>query len=152
MRDRSGAAAENGSIKVISHVEQLQLSACARNSGDKLWCATCHDPHSQPTNSAQYFRDRCLSCHGQALLQTHAKPANDCVSCHMPKRRAKDGAHSVFTDHFIARIPQPDTLNPAPVSPVEKLVAWHEPAVFWPKENLGWQTLSSAYFSIQNRY
>jgi len=137
VRDRSGAAAEKGSIKVISHVEQLQQSACARNSSGKLWCATCHNPHSQPTSPAQYFRDRCLTCHGQALLQTHAKPVDDCVSCHMPKRRAKDGGHSVFTDHFIARVPQPDTLSPTPVPPVEKLVAWHEPAGGLAQRNLG---------------
>ena len=34
-------------FKVISHAEQLALSACARNSQGKLWCGTCHDPHAQ---------------------------------------------------------------------------------------------------------
>src|SRR6266481_1791170 len=43
----TGHAASDPSIKVISHVEQLALSACARQSGGKLWCGTCHDPHQQ---------------------------------------------------------------------------------------------------------
>ena len=34
-------------FKVISHAEQLALSACARGSQGKLWCGTCHDPHPQ---------------------------------------------------------------------------------------------------------
>lgn len=42
---RAGARA----FKVISHEEQLALSACARNSAGKLWCGTCHDPHPQNT-------------------------------------------------------------------------------------------------------
>ncbi len=36
-----------GAFKVISHVEQLALSACARNSNGHLWCGTCHDPHNR---------------------------------------------------------------------------------------------------------
>ena len=35
--------AENGAggdFKVISHAEQLARSACARNSGRKMWCGT----------------------------------------------------------------------------------------------------------------
>ncbi len=37
-----------GTFKVISHVEQLAMSACARNSRGQLWCGTCHDPHNKP--------------------------------------------------------------------------------------------------------
>ena len=137
VRDRSGESAGDGSIKVISHVEQLALSKCALKSEHKLWCATCHNPHQKPTNPTRYFRERCLSCHGQAILQTHAKPVDDCVSCHMPKRKAKDGAHSVFTDHFIARAPAADAVNPSPEAPVDKLVAWHEPAGALAQRNMG---------------
>ena len=43
-------------LKVVSHAEQLALSACARNSGGKLWCGTCHNPHERPAQAAQYSR------------------------------------------------------------------------------------------------
>jgi Tetratricopeptide repeat len=119
------AAQSSGqSIKVVSQAEQLALSKCARASGDKLWCGTCHNPHDKPTQPAVYFRERCLSCHAATLEASHAAPGRDCVACHMPKLPAKDGGHTAFTDHRIARTSgttlesaQPDTL-----------AAWREPA------------------------
>jgi len=62
-----------GSIKVVSHVEQLALSICMQRSGTRMWCGSCHDPHEKPVNTKQYFRDRCLACHGDSLLRTHPK-------------------------------------------------------------------------------
>jgi hypothetical protein len=133
VRDTRAGPAE-ASIKVISHAEQLALSACARHSGAKLWCGTCHDPHAQPADPVSYFRRRCLECHGQALLETHAKPADNCIGCHMPKREARDGAHTPFTDHLIARVPRPGTSeNPA----LTKLRAWREPSGVLAVRNLG---------------
>ena len=41
-------------FKVISHVEQLALSMCARKSNGKLWCGTCHDPHNDPLQPVQF--------------------------------------------------------------------------------------------------
>src|SRR5579863_5920592 len=81
-------------FKVISQVQQLAMSACARKSGGRLWCGTCHDPHQQPAHAAAYFRSRCLSCHGSALLKTHPKPNEDCIGCHMPRRPVTDGGHT----------------------------------------------------------
>jgi hypothetical protein len=137
VRDASDPALLKGPIKVISHAEQLALSACARKSAGKLWCGTCHNPHEQPENSAKYYRERCLSCHGNTILQTHALPAGDCISCHMTRRKAKDGAHTVFTDHRIARIPQAADDNSSATPPVGKLVAWHEPPGSLAVRNLG---------------
>lgn len=131
VRDTRNAASD-ASIKVISHVEQLALSACARESGGKLWCGTCHDPHSQAQQSVKYYRERCLACHGEKSLKTHAKPAENCTACHMPGRKAKDGAHTVFTDHRIAR--SQGAQNGAPTG---KLVAWHEPRGALALRNLG---------------
>jgi len=96
-----------GAFKVVSQAQQLALSMCARKSQGKLWCGTCHDPHVQPKDPTSYFRDRCLSCHGPALLKTHPKPNQDCIGCHMPRRPVTDGAHTVFTDHRITRRPPP---------------------------------------------
>lgn len=115
---RAGARA----FKVISHVEQLALSACARNSQGKLWCGTCHNPHPQAAPTSQTYNARCQSCHQGKLPASHPAAAN-CVSCHMTRRQAQDGGHTVFTDHRIARRPVPD--QPGPQS--EELVAWREP-------------------------
>src|SRR6516165_7007656 len=54
-----------GVFKVISHVEQLAVSSCAQNSGGRLWCTTCHNPHEALVQSIAYYRSRCLSCRGQ---------------------------------------------------------------------------------------
>ena len=126
-----------GSIKVISQAEQLAMSVCARRSAGKLWCGTCHNPHEKPENVAQYYRARCLSCHGEQLVKTHAKPDDDCVSCHMPKRQARDGAHTAFTDHRITRIPVPDNAKSDSFQPASKLAPWHEPAGNLALRNLG---------------
>ena len=41
----------------------------------------------------------------------------------MTRRQAQDGGHTVFTDHRIARRPEPDEAAPQP----ENLVAWRRP-------------------------
>ncbi len=129
--------ARPGALRVISQVQQLALSTCARQSEGKLWCGTCHDPHLQPSNPKTYFREKCLSCHGAALLKTHAKPNLDCIGCHMPRRPVTDGAHTVFTDHRIARRPPPAHGTATHVDDVTSLVAWHEPAGTLAQRNLG---------------
>jgi predicted CXXCH cytochrome family protein len=52
-------------LKVIDHFEGLWNSRCKRVSADRLWCGTCHDPHSvpSPAQRAEFFRQKCLSCH-----------------------------------------------------------------------------------------
>lgn len=123
-------------LKVVSQVQQLALSTCARASGGKLWCGTCHDPHLQPANPKAYFRDRCLSCHGTTQLKTHAKPKQDCIGCHMPRRPVTDGAHTVFTDHRIVGRPSPANGNKAGNESLS-IVAWREPPGALAQRNLG---------------
>jgi Tetratricopeptide repeat/Cytochrome c554 and c-prime len=98
-------------LRVTSHVENLAQSACKRASGDKLWCGTCHDPHTVPeaAEKAAYFRGKCLSCHqtrdcraSQAVRQANG---DNCTACHMPRGPANDIQHVVFTDHSIRRKP-----------------------------------------------
>ena len=115
---RAGARA----FKVISHAEQLALSACARNSRGRLWCGTCHDPHPRAAPTSQTYSARCQTCHQGRLAKSHPADTN-CVSCHMTRRRAQDGGHTVFTDHRITRRPEPD----GPVPQPEDLVAWRDP-------------------------
>lgn len=131
-------------IKVISHSEQLALSLCARRSGGKLWCGTCHDPHQKPANPVAYFRDRCLSCHAATLPKSHATPEQGCTSCHMPQAPAKDGGHTAFTDHRIQRRPEPGLeVAAAGVDPT----AWREPAADLQVRNLA---LARVTLGLQN--
>jgi tetratricopeptide (TPR) repeat protein len=122
-----------GAFKVISHVEQLALSACARRSGGRLWCGTCHNPHDEPLEPVKFYRSRCLSCHQASFPTSHPSKDSDCVSCHMPRRAAKDGGHTAFTDHRIQRRPErePD------LSGDPSLVAWREPPPDLKERNLG---------------
>jgi len=154
-RDPAGSTA----LRVVSQVEQLAFSRCARESGGKMWCGSCHDPHEQPADPETYFRARCLACHGIALVKSHpirfarGKPQsnNDCIGCHMPRRPVTDGAHTVFTDHHIARrsagVPpalapvqshdeKEGRANGTPALPGE-LVAWHDPPPALAERNLG---------------
>ena len=103
----SGAPAE---MKVTSHVEKLAESRCKIESGDRLWCGSCHNPHSRPTSDqkASYFRNKCLGCHSGAVsctasAQLRASSDNRCVDCHMPKTPVINVAHAVYTDHSIPR-------------------------------------------------
>ena len=112
-------------FKVISHAEQLALSACAHNSQGKLWCGTCHDPHPYVTPTSATYNGRCQACHQGKMPKSHPTATN-CVSCHMTRRPAQDGGDTVFTDHRITRRPNADA--PADTAPLsEDLAAWRDP-------------------------
>src|ERR1051326_1231440 len=100
-----------GERAATDHSEQLARSKCKLASGDRMWCGTCHDPHSQPSEAsrAETYRARCLQCHEQKPCRLPAEVrtarGNDCASCHMPKSRSREGEHVVYTDHTISRRP-----------------------------------------------
>jgi len=134
-------------LTIISQSQQLALSQCALKSGDKLWCGTCHNPHALPKEPVAYYRDRCLNCHGAALLNTHPKPNQDCFGCHMPRMPVGRGAHTIFTDHRIA-IYTPQELaglrsastgngSAAPTDRNDELAPWHNPPQHFAERNLG---------------
>lgn len=112
---RAGSASQR---KVTSHAENLAQSSCKRASGDKLWCGTCHDPHTvpAPAQKAAYFRSKCLTCHQTSSCRASqaSRQANgdDCVACHMPQNPVSDVEHVVFTDHSIQRRPAPASSSP----------------------------------------
>jgi tetratricopeptide (TPR) repeat protein len=112
-------------LRVTSHVENLAQSACKRASGEKLWCGTCHDPHSVPgaNEKAASFRNKCLSCHRTSDCRgaRSARQANgdNCTACHMPSNPPSDVDHVVFTDHSIRRRVLPDRGPPSGSPPAD---------------------------------
>jgi hypothetical protein len=92
-----------GERAATDHSEQLARSKCKLASGDRLWCGSCHDPHSEDTAKA---RVSCQGCHAPKACTSPATSA-DCVSCHMPKARSREGEHVAYTDHTISRRPAP---------------------------------------------
>lgn len=89
-----------GMATATDHSEQLARSRCKLGSGDRLWCGTCHDPHTTEAAGSK----ACASCHAVKGCKV-AAVGSDCVGCHMPKRRSREGEHVAFTDHTIARRP-----------------------------------------------
>ncbi len=116
-------------LKVVSHVEQLALSRCAIRSEGKLWCGTCHNPHE-----AADFDARCRSCHATPGAAIHSGAKQSCTACHMPKRQARDGGHTAFTEHRIARRP---SLETASASTARELKPWKPAATGLSERGLG---------------
>lgn len=67
----------------------LSQSLCFTNSGGKLSCISCHDPHDQTPPSRTVYNGKCVSCHDGAAADHRVcriDPKGDCVSCHMPSQ------------------------------------------------------------------
>ena len=104
---------EGGKIKVVSQVEQMQLSQCFVQSKGEFGCISCHDPHRSPTPETRigFYRDKCLTCHQNGTEQTECtealdarkknSPDDSCIKCHMPTLDADDIAHLALTDHRV---------------------------------------------------
>jgi hypothetical protein len=94
---------------LLEHYLSMRLSRCYLNSGGKLSCITCHDPHVQPSaqQAPEYFRQKCLTCHTEKSCaiplasRQRKSPPDDCATCHMPKRDVTVISHSVLTNHRI---------------------------------------------------
>jgi predicted CXXCH cytochrome family protein len=95
---------------------RMLQSECYRGSAGKLMCTTCHNPHQavRGEEAVRHYTQACLRCHSQRMAETELRQrhprATECVSCHMPKRRAEDVVHVVMTDHAIPRRPPPGDL------------------------------------------
>jgi hypothetical protein len=107
--------ADPNRIKVVSHSEQLALSRCKVASGNRLWCATCHDPHREPEEAFTEQQAKCQSCH-----QTTKPHGDACTTCHMPRTESSDGGHTAYTDHRIRKPGAPKVL----LERSEELQAW----------------------------
>ncbi|HSQ54300.1 MAG TPA: tetratricopeptide repeat protein [Gemmata sp.] len=118
--------------RAVGQFEQMEVSRCFAGSGGKLSCISCHDPHSKPaeTETAAYFREKCLSCHkdrGCSLAGPQRQDKKDsCIACHMPTRGSSNVVHVAITDHRIMRRPDEGTPQGKMLSPGEMpLVAYH---------------------------
>jgi tetratricopeptide (TPR) repeat protein len=100
-------------FEIVNAPYRLRQSQCYLKSKGALTCETCHNPHDlhKGSESATYYASICMKCHAANLpaqIALHQHPvANDCVSCHMPKRRTEDVVHAIMTDHLIQRRPLP---------------------------------------------
>ncbi len=128
-------------VIAVSQAEQLAESKCARQSGGKLWCGSCHDPHGAPADRVQQIRSVCLTCHAQLTQAAHPgahnAPAQECTTCHMPKSPTTDIPHAAVTDHRLRRRPLTDVERSGnPTSDAQTVVAWREPAQAIRERNL----------------
>jgi predicted CXXCH cytochrome family protein len=130
-----------GMLWADSHSELLAQSRCARQSGGRLWCGTCHNPHASQQNRAQAVRQVCLSCHGDLFAVGRHRAAAECISCHMPRLLPTGVAHSAITDHSIPRIPRAQQPEADAADPEPK--AWREP-----DQALVLRDLGLAYFDL----
>lgn len=79
-------------FEINHHPYRLEQSRCFRESGGRLSCLSCHDPHTKTAD----VRPVCKSCHEKAH-----RASEDCVACHMPKHRTQDVVRIAMTDHRI---------------------------------------------------
>ena len=96
---------------LLEHHSAMAASRCFKESGGRLSCLTCHDPHRFPQGEAAvaWYRSKCLTCHSDRSCKIPVKERlardNDCTACHMPKRNTGLISHSALTNHRIPASP-----------------------------------------------
>jgi len=103
----------NGSLddrKAVTQSGQMLSSRCYVESGGKLGCVSCHNPHALPKGDpAEHFDARCAKCHGttseKCSLPFADRTDRTCIGCHMPRFPTSDIPHTALTDHRILRRP-----------------------------------------------
>lgn len=124
---------KTASGEAVTQAAELAESKCARSSGGKLWCGSCHHPHGPAVDRQREVRAVCMSCHPSLSKAAHPHPQPECVSCHLPARSTTNIAHVAATDH---RIQRPHTTAP-PYSGPDTVTAWREPSATLRARDLG---------------
>ena len=145
----------------LNQFEQLKLSRCAAGSKGRMGCITCHDPHveSHGAEAAQQFRKRCLSCHtlescnAPDQKRQATAPADNCITCHMPKQPIENMNHGALTDHRILRDPSEniETRDQVLFEPSDELVYDASPLGF-EKASPDLRSLALAYPQVAGQY
>jgi tetratricopeptide (TPR) repeat protein len=96
-----------GDLLVSSQVPALRNSECFIQSGERVSCTDCHDPHTDSPKVAETSVQTCLRCHSFANAQHAAicpvNAASDCLTCHMPSIQSNAFR---LTDHWIRVHPE----------------------------------------------
>ena len=91
------------------------FSRCFTANKDTFGCTTCHDPHRPVKTSPSHDEAKCLSCHAatsplraprglarhpaevahQTVQSCPISPAENCISCHMPKVEDLIATHAI---------------------------------------------------------
>ncbi len=104
--DHAPGAGRDDKFEIVNSVYRLRQSKCFLESSGELGCTTCHDPHNVEHGKAgeDGYNQKCVGCHPAAKIAVQGHPSGEnCVGCHMPKRRTEDVIHVVMTDHLIQR-------------------------------------------------
>jgi len=108
--DHAPGTGHDDKFELISAVYRMRKSTCFLKSGEQMTCTSCHDPHGS-METHRKTDVACNSCHPK-LAASHT-PADNCASCHMPKRRPTTAIHITVTDHLIQRPPAKPIPPPA---------------------------------------
>ena len=115
--DHASGTGHDDKFEIAGSAYRLRKSLCFQKS-DTMTCTTCHNPHNVPRGeeATRHYVSVCKSCHGDMAQLVAARKhtaSEDCLGCHMPKRRTDDVVHAVMTDHYIQRrTPSRDLLAP----------------------------------------
>jgi hypothetical protein len=144
----------------VQHYYEMSMSQCFRSSAGQLRCATCHDPHVQPTaaEAPGWFNQKCMECHASHTckesldVRRKTAPADNCIRCHMPQRNVPETAHTSLTNHrIVAREgePWPDAAFQQTTPALPDLV--HVDRIPGNADDLPPTTLLEAYREISER-
>jgi len=106
--DYPKGAGHDDDFNIVHQGYGLAKSQCFVKSS--MTCLTCHDPHRPADNPQTFYNAKCATCH-RMDVRVHGE---DCVGCHMPKRRTDDIVHVIMSDHYIQRRPPNNLLSPKP--------------------------------------
>jgi Tfp pilus assembly protein PilF len=139
--DHAPGTGHDDKFEIAHAAYGLRRSVCFQESGGRLTCTICHDPHAKlrhGPNAQSEYATVCMNCHetslGKIVAQKRHTAERNCVECHMPQRRTDDVVHVVMTDHNIQRhTPARDLLAPRSEPTTEQKASYRaEVALYYP--------------------